>query len=89
MERKVVLRPQSPWYSTDLEAAKCLKRKLERKWLKSQLTLDLQIYLDQCAKLKKLLLYHKKDYSSNKVVECGSDQRALYKLVLINVPCIS
>ena len=80
MERKVVLRLQSPWYNTDLEAAKRLKRKLERKWLKSKLTVDLQIYRDQCAKLNKLLLYHKKDYFSNKVVECGSDQRALHKL---------
>ena len=43
--------------------------------------MDLQIYRDQCAKLNKLLLYHKKDYFSNKGVECGSDQRALYKLV--------
>ena len=79
MERKVVLRPQSPWYNTDLEAAKRLKRKLERKWLMSKLTLDLQIYRDKCAKLNKL---------------CSITRRIIFQIkwlnvALINVPCIS
>ena len=45
--KNIVLRPQCPWYNEDLHEAKHVRRKLERKWRKSRLTIDHQIYIQR------------------------------------------
>ena len=48
VQRSVSIRPNCPWYSDDLRGAKRNKRRLERKFRKSKLEIDRQIYLDAC-----------------------------------------
>ena len=78
--KTIVLRPSCPWYSDDLHEAKHLRRKLERKWRCSKLTIDHQIYREQCAIVNRLLKRTRVTYYSEKVQECGQDQKGIYKL---------
>ena len=84
----ITLRPSCPWYTEDLHNAKHLKRKLERKWQKTRLTVDHEIYREQCAIVNKLLKQARVDYYSDKVLSCGSDHKSLFKVTkhLMNGP---
>ena len=59
---------------------KHLRRKLERTWCKSKLTIDHQIYRSQCANVNKMLKQAKIDNYSDKVSYCGNDQKSLHKI---------
>lgn len=53
-ERVITLRPSSPWYTDDIKAEK-VKRRLERVWRKSGLTIDRQLYVNQCKVVQALV----------------------------------
>ena len=78
--RRLYLGRHAPGTSDDLHEAKHLRRKLERKWRCSWLTMDHQIYRDQCAIVNRLLKPTRVTYYSEKVQECGQDQKGIYKL---------
>jgi hypothetical protein len=40
----ITIRPTCPWYTEELHEAKHLRRKLERKWRVTRLTIDHDIY---------------------------------------------
>ena len=42
--RTSVSRPTAPWCSNGIDSAKRQRRKAERKWLKTKLTVDLNVY---------------------------------------------
>ena len=71
--KTITLRPSCVWYTQNLHDAKHLRRKLERKWSQSKLTIDHQIYRIQCANVNKMLKQAKIDYYSDKVSSCGKD----------------
>ena len=74
--KSIVLRPSCPWYSDNLYEEKQLKRKLERKWRQSKLTVDHQIYRNQCAIVNKSL----KQALTDKIQSCGRDQKSIFKV---------
>ena len=78
-ERSVVLRPHAPWYSSDLRESKQKKRRLERKWLKSSLEIDRQLYVDHCKNYRRMLDQAKCDHRRDLVAHC--DDRKLFRLV--------
>ena len=45
--RQVVLRPCAPWYSTEIDVQKNIRRKLERKWRRTRLPADRERYVSQ------------------------------------------
>jgi len=45
--RTITERPYCPWYIGKLHEAKHLRRKLERRWKKSRLTVNQQIYIER------------------------------------------
>ena len=47
LKKTIVLRPSCPWYTDELHSKKHLKRKLERKWKTTKLTVDHEIYRKQ------------------------------------------
>ncbi len=51
--REVSLRPKAPWYTDSVRSSKREKRRLERKWQKSKLTLDHVAFRNQCHQYKK------------------------------------
>jgi flagellar biosynthesis chaperone FliJ len=76
----IVQRPDCPWYTDELHAVKHTRRKLERRWRKTKLTVDHQIYRDQCVVMNKLLHHTRVSYYSDKLIACGRDQGGIYKL---------
>ena len=79
LHRTVILRPHAPWYSDTLRAAKRERRRLERKWLQTRLTVHKEIYLDQCDTYKTLLDKLKADYHTDLITQ--SDQRNLFRVI--------
>ena len=76
----ITLRPSCPWYNQELHDAKHLRRKLERRWRKSRLTIDHEIYRTQCSLVNKLLRHARINYYSEKLEACGRDQKSLFKV---------
>ena len=76
----IILRPHTPWHTPQLKNEKHTKRKLERKWRRTRLEIDHQIYRVQCCKLNVMLNNTKRLYYSKKVVEAGSDRKALFSI---------
>ena len=78
--KSIVLRPSCSWYSNNLHEEKHLKRKLERKWRQSKLTVDHQIYRNQCATVNKSLKHAREIHYTDKIQSCGRDQKSIYKV---------
>ena len=79
VERYVVLRPHSPWFNESLREAKQKKRRLERKWRKSGLSVDKELYLDQCTIYTDLLISAKSDYHRSELSQC--EPRDLFRVI--------
>lgn len=79
VERSVILRPHAPWYSDTLRDAKQEKRRLERKWQKSGLTVHKDLYRQQCATYRNLLNSAKSNYHCCQIAQC--DQRNLFRII--------
>lgn len=86
--KTIVLRPSCAWYTQELHDAKHLRRKLERKWQSSKLTVDHEIYRNQCAKVNNMLVEAKANHYLDKVAACGRDQKQLFQITkdLLNGP---
>ncbi|XP_053405136.1 uncharacterized protein LOC128558892 [Mercenaria mercenaria] len=54
--KTIVLRPTCPWFNEELHDAKHIKRKLERNWRRTKLTIDHQIYREQCGVVNETVL---------------------------------
>ncbi|CAG2184441.1 unnamed protein product [Mytilus edulis] len=78
--KSVVLRPNTEWYSDDLNNAKRDKRKAERKWRDSKLEVHHQSFKEKCRTFGKLLYIAKETYYSSKIENCGNDHKQLFKL---------
>jgi len=52
-QRIVSRRPPTPWYTEEIKTEKVKRRKLERTWRKSRLTIDRDIFVQQCLVVKK------------------------------------
>ena len=75
----MTLRPHAPWYTDELHTAKLSKRRHERKWKKSQLEVDRQIYTEQCKTYTRMLEQAKCEHNRSKISEC--DDRQLFRVV--------
>jgi hypothetical protein len=79
LERTVILRHHAPWYNEVLRTAEQERRRRERKWLRSELTVDSESYKEQCDTYQTLLTKSKTDYHSNEVED--ANQRELFRVV--------
>ena len=78
--KTIVMRPSCPWYTDELHEAKHLRRKLERKWRATKLSVDHQIYRNQCSIVNQLLSCARVDYYSDKINSCGNDTKGFFKI---------
>jgi hypothetical protein len=81
IEKCIVLRPQTPWYTEDLLAKKRHRRRLESKWRKSKLEVDRQIYKEQCDLVNLTLDNEKTRYYSELIISNNNDQKELFNIV--------
>ena len=78
--KEVVIRPLIPWINDDILAAKRKRRKYERRWRSSRLTVHKEIYLAQKAIVKNAIDNAKKLHFKDKITECKKDQAKLFKI---------
>jgi len=77
-KRIITLRPASPWYSTDIKVAKCKRRKLERRWRSTRLTIDRELFVKQSNVVNKLIATTKHEFYSSFITDNKSDQQVLF-----------
>ncbi|XP_072044694.1 uncharacterized protein [Amphiura filiformis] len=77
--RTIVHRPNSPWFDENLRESKRIKRRYERKWLKTGLEVDRQVYTQYCKDHRKKVEDAKCEYHRAKIAAC--DDRQLFKIV--------
>ena len=77
--RLVNQRPAAPWYTIDIKLAKQERRRAERKWKKSQLTIDKQIYIHNVQIVKDLIINNRKTYYCDKIKHC-KNSKALFDI---------
>ncbi|KAK3107491.1 hypothetical protein FSP39_015750 [Pinctada imbricata] len=78
--KEVVLRPNSPWYTDELRALKRERRKAERRWRRTKLTIHHEMFLDICEQSNKVLLESKTCYFREKIEAFGNDSKRLFAL---------
>ena len=80
ISRVITRRDNVDWYNEDIREAKQARRRAERRWRKSQLRVDREIYVKCRQKVDVALLEAKKSHYHKLIVEC-EDQRQVYKIV--------
>ena len=85
--RTITLRPHTPWFTVDLRELRREKRRCERKYLSTLLTVDKYIYHEICRNYNRSLKATKASYYKKKVE--ASNQKQLFKFVnkLFNINC--
>ena len=78
--KTIVLRPQCPWFNQEIHDEKHIKRKLERKWQESKLTVDHEIYRSQCLVVNDVIERSRETYYKDKIKSCGNDQKQIFKV---------
>ena len=71
---KLVIKPS-------IAKAKRLRRKLERQWRRTKLTVHQQMIKEQRQQVSSLIRKTRATYYNNKVTECAGDQKALFSIV--------
>ena len=64
--RKIILRPNAPWYNDELRKLKCEKRRFERRYVNFNLTVHKQMYQVICTKYTSHLEAAKTEYLKKK-----------------------
>ena len=78
--KRIILRPNTPYFNEEVKKAKQYKKKCERIWRCTKSDTDHQLYRTASSHTNKLLRQAKFDYFSNKVLECGNNQKALFSI---------
>ena len=79
--RVVTVRPSSQWYTDEIKEEKTRRRVLERRWRKSQLFTDKELYLKQCRRVNNMIFETKMNFYSSVINENQFDQRELFRNV--------
>ena len=77
----LVVRPKVPWYTDDLKQLKSLRRKLERKLVKSNSENTRRAYAEIRAKYSSLLNQARKVYYTSLIDNCEGDSKKLFRVV--------
>lgn len=78
--RVMNMRPDCQWMNDAILDAKREKRRVERRWRKTKLSVDLQSYKEKRDLLTSLIQTAKVQFEEARIRACGNDQRALFSL---------
>jgi hypothetical protein len=77
----LTIRPKVPWYNEEIRQAKQDRRKAERVWQNTKLSVHKDIYKQSRNKVTQLINEAKQQYFLDKVDANSSDQKALFGVV--------
>ena len=75
---RVRQRTLNPWYSSDIAEAKLDRRRLERRWQRSKLEVDRQLFVEARNNVSRLLMDAKTSFYSARIHELSGSQKALF-----------
>ena len=79
--RSFTIRPQAVWYTADIRKAKQLRRRAERLWRKTGLTIHRDIFMEMRGDLNDLIRKTKTDYYANLICENKDNNKKLFDVV--------
>ena len=79
-KRTITFRPYAPWYNDSIDVEKRKRRKLERRWRKSNLSTD-KLYITQCGIVNNMISDAKSIYYSSIIAENKGNQKVLFKTI--------
>jgi hypothetical protein len=79
--KTVMVRHQPAWYTDEVLAAKRMRRKAEKKWHDTRLTVHLEIYRDSRRKVNHLIDLAKKQHFSDRLTENQSNSGSIFKII--------
>ena len=80
-KRMITVRPAAAWYNDDIDREKRKRRKLERRWRKSRLVIDRELYKEQCKVASSLIKKANENYYSNIIQENKGNQKILFNTI--------
>ena len=80
-EKSVVVEPIQPWFTDELHQSKNGRRKAERLWRRTGLTVHKENYRADKCKYNTLLIDSKATYFNERITECGNDSKAISKII--------
>ncbi len=80
-KQTVTIRPNTAWYSDDLRLAKKERKALERRWRKSKLEVDRQIYCAKRQQVNAMLRAAKHAYYSKMVEDNSYNSKSLFNVI--------
>ena len=78
--KKVHIRPNTPWFNEDISMAKRMRRKAERQWLSTKLTVHLELFRQAHRHVTKLCKMAKAVYYQAEIIDNASNPKALFKI---------
>ncbi|GFR85285.1 reverse transcriptase-like protein [Elysia marginata] len=89
--KSIVIRPNCKWYTDGLRKAKQERRKAERRWEKSRLEIDRQLYVTIKNKVNDMIKSSKRKYFKDKLFEAKGNCKELHKLMtsLLKPKCLA
>ena len=79
--KAIILRPHAPWYTDDIRVQKSRRRRLERRWRLSKLSVDRKVFVDQCKLVKNLVFNAKMNVYSTLISYAGSNSKVLFETI--------
>jgi exonuclease III len=79
--KTVTVRPNTPWYSEKVKQLKATRKKCEKRWRESKLTVHREAYKAARNAVNHEIALAKSSHYKTKVEHCGSDQKALFRVI--------
>ena len=80
IEKDVVERAESPWFTDECKASKTEKRKAERKWRTTKLSVHLEILMVRTKEYKSVCSQSKSLYFQRKIADNHGNQKELFQI---------
>ena len=77
----LTIRPAAPWVNDDILSARKERRRMERRWRLSRLTVDLEIFMNQRDIVKKMIYTAKSEFYANQIKDQAGNPKALFRTV--------
>ena len=77
-KRVETVRPIAPWYNDQIRKEKAKRRKLGRLWRKNKLTINRELFVEQCNRVNRLIFESRMKFYAVTIKENGPNQRVLF-----------
>ena len=81
VEKRIVVRDDTPWYNTSIKFLRRERRKAERRWRNNKTEFTRSLYALARRAVVNAIKEEKKKYYQRKIDACGNDQKKLFTVV--------